>query len=77
MTLADKSLKIAGAAVACAVSVLAVAGAWSLTTRTTPVQPGVVYRENLVTGRAEFCSAAYGCAKVERKSFPGRRVAQG
>ncbi|WP_426046061.1 hypothetical protein [Brevundimonas sp. TWP3-1-2b1] len=38
------------------VSFASIIGAVSMTTRTTPAGEGAVYRQNLITGRGEFCS---------------------
>ncbi|UQV19072.1 hypothetical protein MU852_04195 [Brevundimonas albigilva] len=70
----DLALRGSAAIAALAFAGVAVVGAFALTIRTEPAGLGVVYRENVLTGRAEFCSAAYGCKPVVRQRFPGRLV---
>ena len=57
------ALRVSGVILALSLSVAALIAAWSMTTRVTMVSAGpapVVYRENLVTGDADFCAVAGG-----------------
>lgn len=54
------------------VSAASVVGAVSMTTRTTPAGEGVVYRQNLITGRGDYCTP-FGC-RPERLDFSSRAV---
>ena len=47
--------RIAAGVVALCLCVLLLASALALTTRTTPAGPGMVYRENLLTGSVQAC----------------------
>lgn len=74
MTRLDASVRLAAIIAAIAVSVLALAGAWSLTTRTTALATvgGAVLRENLISGQASFCRPpvrgdAARCVRVSTK----------
>lgn len=51
-------LRVSGAILALSLSVAALTAAWAMTTRTTSATTQgwpFVYRENLITGHAEFC----------------------
>ena len=54
MTRSEAALRWAGVGLAVSVSA-ALSAAWAMTTRTTAVDPGMVYRENLWTGHGEYC----------------------
>lgn len=78
MTSFDKALRLSGVVLALSLSLAALAVGWAATTRTTPTAtagwPGI-YRENLLTGRAEFCGPTPGwarvvCIPVERTPAP-------
>ena len=65
MTL-DRTLRLSGVLLALSLSLAALAVGWAATTRTTAATTGAfpgVYRENLLTGRGEFCGAAAGSAR--------------
>lgn len=52
----DGALKASLLLLAVCASIAALVGAWSMTTRTTPINGGWgVARENLVTGQLTFC----------------------
>lgn len=70
MTL-DRTLRLSGVVLALSLSLAALAVGWAATTRTTAATTGQfpgVYRENLLTGRGEFCGpvgeAASRCVPV-------------
>ncbi len=65
-----------------AVTVAALTVAWSYSTRTTEVGLGMVWRENLLTGRAQVCGVWQGqpwCRPLAEPSprFDGRPVSGG
>lgn len=58
-----RGLRVSGAILALSLSVAALVAAWTLTTRTTMVAADsfpIIYRENLLTGQADFCAAGGG-----------------
>lgn len=63
----DRTLRLSGVVLALSLSLAALAVGWAATTRTTPAAtagwPGV-HRENLLTGRADFCGPTPGWARV-------------
>lgn len=78
MSRADALLRVSGVMVALAVTFASVAFGWAQTTRTTPTGSGaLVVRENLWTGKVEYCAPAsagdgvsISCAEVNRVARP-------
>ena len=69
MTRLDLTLRVAAALACLSLAVAALAMGWAATTRTTQAGPGVIYRQNLITGSAAFCGPD-GCIEGPRTTRP-------
>lgn len=71
----ETALRAASLLACLTVALAALALGWAATTRTTPAGHGVVYRENLLTGRGAFCdpTACIEGPRVDGPADDGRR----
>lgn len=69
MTRLDNAIRAAAVFACLSLALAALAVGWAATTRTTQAGPGVIYRQNLITGSAAFCGPD-GCIEAPRTTRP-------